>query len=95
MLKIADNETKEARTLEHGSDVFHRALTYVKAGEKYFHVSNPEGEDYSLSYEDNNSMIPGADLDEKKRFFPPFYDYDENDARSLCLDVFEDYESIY
>ena len=95
MLKIADDETKEAIDLQHGSDVFHRALAYVKEGEKYFHVSNPEGEDYSLSYEDNNSMIPGADLDEKKRFFPPFYDYDENDVGGLCLDVFEGYESIY
>ena len=61
MLKIVGADIGSARKLEHGKDVFHKALSYVRDGETLFYVSNPAGEDYGLAYEDNNSMIPGAD----------------------------------
>ena len=95
MLKISDVTDGAVRMLKHGGNVFHEAISYVTRGEKEFYVTNPQGDDYGLTYEDNNSMIPGAAQDEGKRFFPDFYEYDERDREKLCLEIFEGYESIF
>ncbi len=89
------------RTLEHGTDVFHKALDCVLLGEKRFHVNNPNGEDYDLVYTDNQSWAesspeyPDSPLFHKDPLYPPYYSYDEKNKEKLCFDIFEGFERVW
>jgi hypothetical protein len=89
------------RTLEHGTDVFHKALDCVLLGEKRFHVKNPNGEDYDLVYTDNQSWAesspeyPDSPLFHKDPLYPPYLIYDEKNKDRLCFDIFEGFDRVW
>ena len=102
MLQIAEYEKEcNHRTLMHGTDVFHQALSCVLKGEKRFHVKNPMGEDYDLCYVENQSWAesspeyPDSPLFHQDPLYPPYLFYDENQKERLCFDIFEGFEKVW
>ncbi len=89
------------RVLHHGCEVFHKALECVLLGEKHFHVKNPEGCDYDLIYEDNQSFaesspdFPDSPIFHNDPLYPPYLQYDEKAKDSLCFDIFSGIDSVH
>lgn len=102
MLEIKEYEKEyNHRTLLHGEDVFHQALSGVLRGETRFHVKNPRGEDYDLCYVLNQAFAesspeyPDSPLFHRDPLYPPYLLYDEGDPKRLCFDVFEGFERVW
>ena len=89
------------RTINHGPELFHQALSCVLLGEKRFHVKNPSGEDYDLEYMDNQSWAessseyPDSPLFHQDPLYPPYYIYDENAKNRLCFDIFDGIDKVW
>lgn len=96
MLKI-NHTSKEAagRVLEHSDRVFHEALSFAKAGERYFHVLSQGKEAYDLEYFDNARISERDYPNMGKKFFGDYFDYDESRAEDLYLDVFYTHPVIF
>lgn len=100
MLQISERSNEELSIINHGENVFHDALELVKKGEKRFHVDNPGGEDYDLTYVANMDLFPegvkdlilqmtkGADI------HPAFLDYNENNMDQICIEFLEQFNNV-
>lgn len=102
MLLIKEYNTEvNHRILEHGPDVFHRALEAVLLGETAFHVIGTDGIRYNLEYVDNqkwaeaSEAYPDSPLFKKDPLYPPYYFYDEKDEKKLCFDILEGFDSVW
>ncbi|MGX8704103.1 MAG: hypothetical protein ACSW8H_06600, partial [bacterium] len=60
MLSIIEKTLGDFPVLQHGEDVFHKALSLVKEGEDHFHVTDPAGRcpDYDLVFIENMMVFP-------------------------------------
>ncbi len=98
MLQIVEKTKGIHTVLRHGEKVFHEALSLVKKGETYFHVDCGDGHGYDLAYVTNMEVFP-----EQLRktietssggypIHPEFLDYDEEDAKNLCLEFLHQFE---
>ena len=81
--------------LEHSDHVFHDALSYVKSGERYFHVLDRGEEEYDLEYFDNMKVSDRDYGSMGQKFFGDYFDYDEDRAGDLYLDVFNTHPVIF
>ena len=95
-------ENVNYRQLKHRPGIFHEALSHVCGGERHFCVTDEEGRPlYGLVYEENQSWAEASDqyvhstLFEEMPLFPPYLAYDENKKDSLCLDLLQDYDSVW
>ena len=102
MLQIVEPDTrKNYRTFTNNASLFHQALAFVKKGEKRFHVMNDAGPDFDIVYFRNQDWARAQKGYDVSSFFddfdlyPPYEDYDENDADKLCLDMFDDFDTVY
>lgn len=97
MLRIIQKTDHTLRTLPHSPGVFHEALKYVLRGERCFHVSNPDGEDYDLSYVENDSLFVEGNQNAivfDSAVLPPYYFYDESDREKIDLTVFDGSDTV-
>ena len=102
MLRIMEVSQEELTTLNHGTNVFHDALTKVREGETRFHVKDPEGkvEDYDLEFTDNMMLFPEnvrrlvLKMTNGGVTYAPFLNYDEDDKENLCLDFLKQFDRI-
>ena len=82
------NKDTQRKTLTHSANVFHEAL---KDGDRYYHVHNPNGEDYDILYKGNTEwfgdMVPAY----LGNLIPEYKTYDENDCESLDIDFLNSY----
>lgn len=102
MLRIVEPDTRKNYRILHRDDrLFHQALAFVKKGEKRFHVRNDAGPDFDIVYFRNQDWARSQKGYDVSSFFdefdlyPPYEDYDENDAERLCLDMFDDFDTVY
>ena len=102
MLYIKDTcLEKPNRTLVHSESVFHEALAYVLNGETSFHVLRPDGEDYYLTYRENEEIqhtcgtFPDSPLFTENLLFPEYLSYDETARDRLYLGIFDSYTGVY
>ena len=91
MFKILEPQDIEAKTLEHGEDVFHRALA---DGGDYYHIKCESG-DYDIQLTENDNVTKGFLAKAKvKKIYPLYHNYDENDTDSLYLELFDLYRAV-
>ena len=89
------------RSLLHGKEVFHKALSYVLLGETRFHVRGDSGIAYDLEYVQNQDWAksfgtyPDSPLFREALLYPPYFSYDETAVERLCLDVFDGIDSAF
>lgn len=102
MLYIKDTcLEKPNRTLMHNEAVFHEALAYVLNGETSFHVLRTDGEDYWLTYRENEEIqhtcgtFPDSPLFTENLLFPDYLSYDETTRNQLYLGIFDSYTGVY
>ena len=77
------NKDIECKTLKHSFSVFHEAL---KDGDKYYHVSNQNGQDYDILYKGNTEWFGDRMPQHVGRVIPEYKTYDEDDIESLDID---------
>ena len=88
MFEIGEISEKNAGMLEHGVDVFHKALA---GGMERYHVNRQGTEGYDLVYVKNFDYIKGR-VPEDYRFIEGYWDfktYYEIDSRHIVLDQFD------
>lgn len=85
------NKDIECKTLKHSFNVFHEAL---KDGDKYYHVSNQNGQDYDILYKGNTEWFGDRMPQHVGRVIPEYKTYDEDDIESLDID-FLNFNSQY
>lgn len=102
MFRITDYASSgNFRNFQNDEMLFHKAAEFVKKGEKRFHVSNENGDDFDIVYYRNqewaraqegyNHSVVFNDFD----LYPSYEDYDEKDPDRLCLDIFEDFDAVF
>lgn len=102
MLRITEKAAGDFPVLQHGEDVFYKALGLVKEGEDHFHVTDPAGQcpDYDLVYIDNMMVFPEqvraliTKMTKGGSVYANFLDYDEKDMENLCLDFLRQFQKI-
>lgn len=93
--------SEESRKLKHSGHVFHDALKYAENGETTFRIECEDGEDYGLTYINNDQYLhscktfPAGLIDLEQPLFPEYFDYDEYDGDSLYLKIFDTYTGVY
>ena len=96
MLKInRTNKEINGRVLEHSDRVFHEALSYVKGGERYFHVLEQGKEAYDLEYYDNRKVSERDYGSMGETFFGDYFDYDEDRTDDLYLDALREHPAFF
>ena len=86
----------EASAIEHGRDIFKRALCKVSEGALRMHVKQDGRELYDLVYIKNNDILPAWKNNAGKRFLtaPDFRSYDLTDPGKLYLALFDGYTTV-
>lgn len=77
------NKNIECKTLKHSINIFHEAL---KDGDKYYHVSSPDGQNYDIIYKGNTEWFGDRMPQYVGKMIPEYKTYDENDKDSLDID---------
>ena len=102
MLHIAKRNPEKLPALRHGAGVFRDALEKVRAGERRFHVTDPEGKvpDYDLVYTPNMELFPeqirGMILEKTKGelVYADYTEYDGESPEYLCLGFLRQFDRI-
>ena len=89
MFTIIDyDKEREAKTLEHSSQIFHQALA---DGDSYYHVYHDSGPSYDILYKGNTEWLGDRVPAYAGNLLPEYREYDEYEEESIDIEFLQAY----